>query len=110
MDNLVNRLANLLICCDKATTTYVQDAKEVIEGLKEYGYFISKTNDSFTKWRDANNITVKGWSIVIYKRYSVQSNEFDYYPKLIRNYTSDEDLIKGETRAHLLCELTLPNE
>lgn len=110
MDQLVPKLANLLISCDRVTTTYAQDAEKVIKGLKEHGYFISKNEEPFVKWRDASTATVKGWAIVIYKRYDVQGNEFDYHPKLIRGYTSDEDLIKGETRAHLLYEFELPNE
>lgn len=155
MEKLIDKLANILSCCDRVTTTYVQDAKKIIEDLKECGYFITK-NESPIKdvisilaeiasetinnpensyeadakyilnqlndegyrvisnsllpliWRDAANITVKGWAIVIYKHYDVQSDVFNHYPKLIINYTSDDDLIKGNTRAYLLCELTLP--
>jgi hypothetical protein len=107
MNNLVDKLADMLNKLSGSTTTFRQDAEFIIKGLKADGYNISN-NNSVNVWKDATNISVEGWVIVIYKRYCVRSNEFDYYPKLLRGYSSDDDLIKGETRAHLLCEITLP--
>jgi hypothetical protein len=107
MDNLVDELANMLKKLSGSTSTYRQDAEFIIKELKLNDYN-NTNNNSVNVWKDASNISVKDWAIVIYKRYCVQSNDFIYYPKLMHGYSSDDNLIKGETRAHLLCEITLP--
>jgi hypothetical protein len=107
MNNLVDKLANMLVKLAGNVGSYEQDAQIIIEGLSDEGYRIVR-NDNVNVWRDATNITVDGWTIVIYKRFCVRSNEFEYYPRLMRDYSSDDDLIKGETRAHLLYKITLP--
>lgn len=156
MENLTYTLANLLVCCDRAATTYEEDAQVVIDGLTRAGYFIGKneapTNDiidilaeclseaaikpednyqdeakyilgelntegykvvdknaSTLKWRDATNITLKDkWAIVVYKCYNVSDDTFYYHPRVIRSYNSEEDLVKGNQRAHKLCEIDYP--
>jgi hypothetical protein len=110
-NDLTTKLAKLLVLYNNLTTTYEQDAEAIIKGLKADGYNISSNNinsDKAMTWCDAINSTVKGWSIVIYKHYNLQSNDFEYSPQLVMNYNCEDDLIKGGKRAHLLCEITLP--
>jgi hypothetical protein len=107
-NNVKNRLANLLIGCHGDTTTYLQDAELIIKKLNDEGYTIIKSNTEFN-WRDATNISVKGWAIVIYKRYDIDTDTFVYLPKMLYNYNSkDSAIMGGHSRAHLLCEITLP--
>ena len=110
MDNLLDKLANLLACYDKPGTCYFEDAKDVIEGLTREGYTIIRTSNVCDNWVECTQDMdgINSWAIVIRKTYNIALDTFTYLPHVEHGFSYLRIIDETNGRALFAKRLNIP--